>query len=60
MSIAKAGDEVILPRPHYFNHDMWMRMQGIEPVSLDFRPAGRRAGRRGCREADHAATRAIS
>jgi len=38
MSIAKAGDEVILPRPHYFNHDMWMRMQGIVPVSLDFRP----------------------
>ena len=38
MSLAKAGDQVILPRPHYFNHDMWMRMQGIEPVSLDFRP----------------------
>mgnify|MGYP003291172453 CR=1 FL=1 len=35
MSIAKAGDQVILPRPHYFNHDMWMRMQGVEPVSLD-------------------------
>ncbi len=38
MSIARAGDEVIVPRPHYFNHDMWMRMQGIAPVSLDFRP----------------------
>jgi aspartate/methionine/tyrosine aminotransferase len=38
MSIAKAGDQVILPRPHYFNHDMWLRMLGIEPVSLDFRP----------------------
>jgi aspartate/methionine/tyrosine aminotransferase len=38
MSIAKAGDQVILPRPHYFNHDMWIRMLGIEPVSLDFRP----------------------
>jgi aspartate/methionine/tyrosine aminotransferase len=37
MSLAKAGDQVILPRPHYFNHDMWLRMQGIEPVSLDFR-----------------------
>lgn len=37
-SIAKAGDQVILPRPHYFNHDMWLRLQGIEPVSLDFRP----------------------
>lgn len=39
MSIARAGDQVILPRPHYFNHDMWMRMQGVEPVSLDFRPS---------------------
>jgi aspartate/methionine/tyrosine aminotransferase len=38
MSLAKAGDEVILPRPHYFNHDMWLRMQGVTPVSLDFRP----------------------
>ena len=38
MSIAKAGDQVIMPRPHYFNHDMWLRMQGVEPVSLDFRP----------------------
>lgn len=38
MSIARAGDQVILPRPHYFNHDMWMRMQGVEPVPLDFRP----------------------
>ena len=38
MSIAKAGDQVILPRPHYFNHDMWLRMQGVDPVSLDFRP----------------------
>lgn len=38
MTLARAGDQVILPRPHYFNHDMWLRMQGIEPVSLDFRP----------------------
>ena len=38
MSLARAGDQVILPRPHYFNHDMWLRMLGIEPVSLDFRP----------------------
>ena len=38
MSLAQAGDQVILPRPHYFNHDMWLRMQGIAPVSLDCRP----------------------
>ncbi len=37
MALAKPGDQVILPRPHYFNHDMWLRMLGIEPVSLDFR-----------------------
>jgi len=36
-SLARAGDQVIVPRPHYFNHDMWLRMQGIEPVALDFR-----------------------
>jgi aspartate/methionine/tyrosine aminotransferase len=36
-SLAQAGDQVIVPRPHYFNHDMWLRMQGIEPVSLDVR-----------------------
>jgi aspartate/methionine/tyrosine aminotransferase len=36
-SLARAGDQVIVPRPHYFNHDMWLRMQGIEPVPLDFR-----------------------
>ncbi len=56
MSIAKAGDQVILPRPHYFNHDMWMRMQGVEPVSLDFRPgSGAVPNAGGCREADRAA-----
>src|SRR5258708_35442971 len=38
MSIAKAGDQVIVPRPHYFNHDMVRRMQGLEPVPLDVRP----------------------
>ena len=38
MSIAKAGDAGDPAAPHYFNHDMWLRMQGVEPVSLDFRP----------------------
>src|SRR6202048_5336779 len=28
MSIAKAGDQIIVPRPHHFNHDMWTRRQG--------------------------------
>ncbi len=28
-SLAGAGDEVILPTPWYFNHQMWLHMQGI-------------------------------
>jgi len=38
LALAQAGDEVILPRPHYFNHDMWLAMLGIRPVPLDVRP----------------------
>ncbi len=29
MTIARAGDEVILPSPFYFNHQMWLGMLGI-------------------------------
>jgi aspartate/methionine/tyrosine aminotransferase len=35
-ALAGPGDEVILPVPFYFNHDMWLRMQGIVPVYLPF------------------------
>lgn len=31
MSIAKAGDNVIVPVPYFFNHTMWLGMLGIEP-----------------------------
>jgi aspartate/methionine/tyrosine aminotransferase len=34
-SLAGPGDEVILPLPYYFNHDMWLRLQGITPVYLE-------------------------
>ena len=37
MAIAKAGDEIILPAPYYFNHIMWLEMLGIKPVLLPFR-----------------------
>ncbi len=37
MSLAAAGDEVILPTPYYFNHQMWLEMLGITPVHLPFR-----------------------
>jgi aspartate/methionine/tyrosine aminotransferase len=30
MAIARSGDNIILPAPFYFNHQMWLAMQGIE------------------------------
>jgi len=38
MALAAAGDEVILPLPYYFNHQMWLEMQGIRARHLPFRP----------------------
>ena len=29
MAVAKAGDEVIMPAPYYFNHQMWLKMLGV-------------------------------
>jgi aspartate/methionine/tyrosine aminotransferase len=29
MAVAKAGDDVILPAPYYFNHQMWLTMLGV-------------------------------
>ena len=36
-AVAGAGDEIILPEPFYFNHDMWFTMQGIRKVALPCR-----------------------
>ena len=36
MALAGAGDEVILPEPFYFNHDMWLNMLGVRAVPLSF------------------------
>lgn len=33
-TIAAPGDAVLLPVPWYFNHSMWLDMQGIEAVPL--------------------------
>jgi len=33
--LAGPGDEVIVPLPYYFNHDMWLRLNGITPVYLE-------------------------
>ncbi|HEY2672154.1 MAG TPA: aminotransferase [Rugosimonospora sp.] len=34
-ALAGPGDEVILSLPYYFNHDMWLRLNGIVPVYLE-------------------------
>jgi aspartate/methionine/tyrosine aminotransferase len=33
-TLAGAGDAVILPLPFYFNHKMWLDMQGVEAACL--------------------------
>ena len=33
-TLAGAGDEVLLPTPWYFNHKMWLDMQGVRAVPL--------------------------
>jgi aspartate/methionine/tyrosine aminotransferase len=37
LAVAGAGDEVILPEPFYFNHQMWFEMQGIKVRTLPCR-----------------------
>ncbi len=34
-TLAAPGDAVILPTPWYFNHKMWLDMQGVRAVALD-------------------------
>ena len=45
MALAKAGDEVILAEPYYFNHLMWLEILGIEARMLPFRREKRRYSR---------------
>jgi aspartate/methionine/tyrosine aminotransferase len=33
-SLAAAGDAVVLPMPWYFNHAMWLDLQGIDCIAL--------------------------
>lgn len=37
-ALAGPGDEVILAVPFYFNHEMWLRVDGISPVFLPTAP----------------------
>ncbi len=34
LALAGPGDNIILPEPYYFNHQMWFDMQGIETRAL--------------------------
>ena len=38
MSLAQAGEEIVMPAPFYFNYEMWLQMLGIRLVPLSFRP----------------------
>jgi len=38
VALAGRGDEVILPAPWYFNHQMTLQMLGVDVVPLPFRP----------------------
>ncbi len=33
-AITEPGDEVIIPLPYYFNHAMWLELDGVTPVFL--------------------------
>ncbi len=33
-TLTRAGDEVIVPVPYYFNHDMWLKLDGVVPRYL--------------------------
>lgn len=48
--LAAPGDEVLLPQPAYFNHQMWLDGLGVKAVHLPFR-----ADRQGVPDPDEAA-----
>jgi aspartate/methionine/tyrosine aminotransferase len=37
--LAYPGDEIILHKPYYFNHDMWLRMEHMRPVYVETAPS---------------------
>jgi aspartate/methionine/tyrosine aminotransferase len=41
MAVAEAGDTVVVPRPWYFNHQMWLKMLGIGIQAIPAFSAGR-------------------
>jgi aspartate/methionine/tyrosine aminotransferase len=41
MALAQRGDNVVMPSPYYFNHQMWLDMLGIEKRLIPAFAAGR-------------------
>ena len=39
-ALCQRGDNVIVPLPCYFNHEMWLSIRGIHPRWLDFNQQG--------------------
>ncbi len=37
-SLADSGDEIIIPVPYYFNHNMWLQLDRIKPIYLPTAP----------------------
>ena len=37
-ALCQAGDEVVMPLPCYFNHQMWLSIRGVNPQYLSFNP----------------------
>lgn len=37
-ALAEPGDDVVLTSPFYFNHDMWIRLDGLRPVYVETSP----------------------
>lgn len=33
-TLTEPGDEIIMPVPYYFNHDMWLKLDGVVPKYL--------------------------
>lgn len=59
-ALAKAGDEIILPLPYYFNYQMWLEMIGVTPRHVRFRPeAGGQPDLNEIREAINPKTKAL-
>ena len=58
-ALCEAGDEVILPLPCYFNHQMWLSTRAVKPRYLSFNPETAMPDPEEARELINERTRAI-